>query len=53
MSSSTSAKGTLGSRAPRSYLLAQLHEEVLQKVSGGEALLHHREVGFVQVPIHG
>jgi len=43
--------GSSGAAGP--HRLVQLHEEVLQEVSGGEALLHHHEVGFFQVPIHG
>lgn len=51
-----SAKGVLvagSSRAASPYHLAQLHQQVLQEVSGGEALFHHHEVGFIQVLIHG
>lgn len=47
------AAGSSGAAGPGPYRGARPHQEVLQEVPGGEALLHHGEVGFVQVPIHG
>lgn len=42
---------TGGSGAP--YHLGDLQEKTLQEVPGSEALLHHHDVQFVQVPRHG
>lgn len=52
----TSSRGGDGCRAQQScppYRPAQLHQGALQEVPAGEALLHHHEIGFIQVPVHG